>query len=63
MKKLSKESKNYIVKLISDRENIKYILAFCKGLGLDTTHYSNPVYITENNITIRYRGVNTYYSI
>lgn len=63
MKTLSKDSKNYILKLINDKENVNRIKSFCKGLGLDTNSYSSPVYISETKITIKYRSENTYYYI
>jgi hypothetical protein len=63
MKTLSKESRNYILNLINDKENVNRIVSFCKGLGLDTTKYSSPVHISESKISIRYRNESTYYSI
>jgi hypothetical protein len=63
MKTLSKESRNYILNLINDKENVNRIVSFCKGLGLDTTKYSSPVHISESKISIRYRKESTYYSI
>ena len=63
MKTLSKDSRNYILNLINDKENVNRIISFCKGLGLDTTNYSSPVHISESKISIRYRNESTYYSI
>ena len=61
MKTLSKDSKNYIITLINNKDNINNIKAFCKGLGLDTSKYSSPVHIGDNKITLKYRTINTYY--
>lgn len=61
MKTISKDSRDYILDLINNKESIFRIQSFCKGLGLDTESYSSPVHIANNKITIRYRRENTYY--
>lgn len=62
MKSLSKTSKDYLLTMIEAKENVKFIIAFCKGLGLDTKSYSSPVHISEQNkISIRYRKEMSYY--
>jgi len=60
MKTLSKDARNYILKLV-DEKNIKSILSFCVGYGLDTANYSSPVHYANGKLTIKYRRENTYY--
>lgn len=60
MKTLSKDARNYILKLV-DEKNIKSILSFCLGYGLDTNSYSSPVHYANGKLTIKYRRENTYY--
>jgi len=62
MTTLSKTSREYILDLIKTSE-IKSILSYCEGLGLDTTKYSSPVHYGSGKLTIKYRGSNEYYYI
>jgi len=62
MATLSKESKNYILQLVKEN-NLRSILAFCQGLGLDTNKYSSPVHYGHNQLSITYRRKSTYYTI
>ena len=60
MKTLNKQNKDYILKLVEQKE-INSILSFCDGLGIDTTKYSSSVHYFNGKLTIRYRTENTYY--
>jgi hypothetical protein len=60
MKTLSKESRDYILQLISER-NLKSILSFCVGYGIDTNNYSSAVHYSNGKLTIKYRRENKYY--
>jgi hypothetical protein len=61
MKKLDKRSKDYLLKMIQDGDKMRWIIAYCEGLGIDTDNYSSPVTIKGNKISITYRNVNSYY--
>ena len=60
MKTLNKQNKDYILKLVEQKE-INSILSFCDGLGIDTKKYSSTVHYFNGKLTIRYRTENTYY--
>lgn len=62
MKTLTKNSYLYIKKLVEENE-LRSILAFCQGLGVNTDNYSSPVHYKEGKLTIRYRGKNEYFII
>lgn len=62
MKKLSKESYLYLLELIREKQ-IKSILSFCKGYGIDTNNYSSSVHYANNKLTIRYRTINHYFHL
>ena len=62
MKTLDKFSHQYIKKLVEEND-LKGIIAFCKGLGIDTNHYSSPVHYKDGQLTIRYRSKNKYFII
>ena len=63
MKKLDKKSKDYLLKMIQNGDKKSWIIAFCKGLGIDIDNYSSPITIKENIISITYRNINSYYTI
>lgn len=60
MATISKDSRNYILGLVKEN-NLRSILAFCQGYGIDTNSYSSPVHYLNGKLTIRYRTINTYY--
>jgi hypothetical protein len=62
MATLSKESKDYILQLVKEN-SLKYILAFCQGLGLDTNSYLSPVTYKDGQLCITYRKITTYHTI
>ena len=62
MKTLNKESYLYIKTLISENE-LRSILSFCEGLGIDTNNYSSPVHYKDGKLRIRYRAKYEYFII
>ncbi len=64
MKTLAKIHKEEIEIMISNKEKLSHIKAYCKGADFDTDNYSSPVHISENGkITITYRRLKSYYYI
>lgn len=65
MKKLAKIHKDYITKMIKEKERVSSFKAYCKGAGFDTTKYSSPIHIDEQTgkLTMTYRRINTYHYI
>jgi len=62
MTTIDKDSKNYILNLIKEND-LKGILAFCQGYGLDTNSYLSPVTYNNGQLAIRYRNITNYYTI
>jgi len=60
MKTLSKEAREYILQLVKEN-NLRSVLSFCQGYGLDTNSYSSPVHYSNGKLTITYRRENNYY--
>ena len=63
MNTLTKTHKEYILKMISGGDLIEWIESYCLGAGFDTKNTSSPVYISENKISITYRGQITYHNV
>lgn len=63
MKTLDKTSYDYIKKMINENDNVKFILAFVDGLGMDHTKPSSPVSYINGKLAITYRRKSEYFSL
>ena len=64
MTTLAKIHKEEILKMIDQNEPVRSIKSYCKGANINTNSYSSPIHISDNGkLTMRYRGINTYYYI
>jgi len=63
MKTLDKTSYDYIKKMINENDNIKFILAFVDGLGMDHKKPSSPVHYINGKLAITYRRKSEYFII
>ena len=60
MKTLNKSTYDYLMKMVNEGDNIRYIIAFCEGCGIDIYNYQPPVSYINKKLCITYRR-NTYY--
>ena len=51
----------YLMKMVNEGDNIRYIIAFCEGCGIDIYNYQPPVSYPNKKLCITYRRKNYYY--